>query len=260
MKEKKSFIMLGMIYAVGQILSKALSFVLLPLYTKQLGTIGYGQLALVDTVLEFISAFVICGIHSGYYRFYREYDDEQRKTLKSTAINFSLILIVFDIIITVLFGKPISNIIFKFDNSREILILIVIRSIIVQFVNLFLCDYTLNYRAITSIIINIANLILNIVFSLFFVVYKNQGIIGVYKSYIFSNTIVLVCLLIVNLKSYKPVIDKEMLKKMFKFSGGYIPANLAFTILTLSDRFFLASYKNYSETGIYSVGYKFGML
>jgi O-antigen/teichoic acid export membrane protein len=159
-----------------------------------------------------------------------------------------------------MFGKKLSSIIFIFNNSYEILILIVIRSIIVQFIALFMCDYTLNYRALISVSINIVILVLNIGFSLFFILYKNEGIIGVYKSYIYSNVIVLVYLLISNPKSYKPVINKEMLKKMFKFSGGYIPASLASTILTLSDRYFLSSYISYSETGIYSIGYKFGML
>jgi O-antigen/teichoic acid export membrane protein len=230
MPEKKSFIKIGIIYAVGQISSKALSFVLFPLYTKQLGSSGYGQLALADTVLDFISAFVLCGINSGYYRFYREYDDEQRKTLKNTAINFALILATVTILFTIMFGKKLSSIIFIFNNSYEILILIVIRSIIVQFIALFMCDYTLNYRALISVSINIVILVLNIGFSLFFILYKNEGIIGVYKSYIYSNVIVLVYLLISNPKSYKPVINKEMLKKMFKFSGGYIPASLASTI------------------------------
>lgn len=260
MAERKSFIKLGMIYAVGQILSKALSFVLLPIYTRQLGSNGYGQLALADTVLDFVSAFIICGINSGYNRFYREYDKDQKNILKSTVINFALIIAFFSMIFAIIFGKSVSNIIFKFNNSYEVIILVILRSITVQFVALLMCDYTLNYRATFSVLVNIIILILNIGFSLLFIIYKKQGIIGVYKSYIYSNAIILVYLLAISLRSYKPVIDKEMLKKMLKFSGGYIPASIASTILTLSDRYFLANYKNYSDTGIYSIGYKFGML
>jgi O-antigen/teichoic acid export membrane protein len=260
MPEKKSFIKIGVIYAIGQVLGKALSFFLLPVYTRQLGSSGYGQLALVDTVLDFVGAFVICGIYSGYYRFYREYDENQRKTLKNTAINFALILAVFDILFVILFGKPISKIIFKFDNSYKILILVVIRSIIVQFVTLFMCDYTLNYQAVISVTTNLVNLVLNLTLSIFFVAYKKQGIIGVYKGYIYSNAVVLIYLVIVNCKSYRFEFDKGMLKNMLKFSNGLIPGSIASTILTLSDRYFLAGYKSYSETGVYSMGYKFGML
>ncbi len=260
MPEKKSFAKIGAIYAIGQVLGKAISFFLLPIYTGQLGSSGYGQLALADTVLDFVGAFVICGIYSGYYRFYREYDEKQRRTLKNTAINFALILAAFNILLVILIGKPISEIIFKFDNSYEILILVVIRSIIVQFVTLFMCDYTLNYQAIISVTTNLVNLVLNLALSIFFVVSRKQGIVGVYKGYIYSNAVILIYLVIINYKSYKLELDTKMLKNMLKFSSGLIPGNIGSTILTLSDRYFLAGYKSYSETGIYSMGYKFGML
>ena len=92
MLSDKSFVKIGMVYATGEILSKLLSYMLLPIYTSQLGSAGYGQLALVDTVLEFMSTFATCSIYSGYLRFYREYDSKDRLTLKNTAINFAVII------------------------------------------------------------------------------------------------------------------------------------------------------------------------
>lgn len=259
-KHKDSFIKIGFIYAVGQVLSKALSFILLPIYTRQLGTVGYGQLALADTVLDFIGAFTILGVYSGYYRFYREYDEKDRRKLKNTAINFALILSVFDILLVVLIGQPVAKLIFKFDNNYEILILIIIRSILTQLVTMLMCDYTLNYKATIAVTTNLVNLILNLGFSIFFVVYLKQNIVGVYKGYIYSNFIIFIYLFYKNLKYYRLEFDMSMLKNMLTFSGGLILGNISSTILTLSDRYFLAGYKTYSETGVYSIGYKFGML
>lgn len=260
MSQSKSLVKLGIIYAIGQVLSKALSFILLPIYTRQLGSIGYGQLALVDTFLDFVGVFIICSIYSGYCRFYSEYDENQKRKLKNTAMNFALLLAFFDIVLILIIGKPIANLIFNFDNSYKILILVVLRSIIVQFVTLLMCDYTLNYKAIITVITNLVNLIMNICFSIFFVVYLNQGIIGIYKGYIYSNLIILIYLITINIKTYKIEFDKNMFGNMFKFSSGLLACNLSAAILTLSDRYFLAGYRNYSEAGIYSIGYKFGML
>lgn len=260
MPNGKSFIKLGIVYAIGQVLSKTVSFVLLPIYTRQLGAGGYGKLALVDTVLDFTGAFVIFGIYSGYYRFYREYDDGQRRRLKNTAINFALILGVLNILLIILVGEPISKIVFNFEGSYKILILAVVRSAIVQFVTLLLCDYTLNYRAVVSVLINLSNLVLNLFFSIYFVIYRGEGISGIYKGYIYGYGILLLYLVIINLNSYRLEIDRNMLRNMLKFSTGLIPANLASTVLTLSDRYFLSGYRNYEETGIYSIGYKIGML
>ena len=256
----KSFVKLGIVYAAGEILSKILSYMLLPIYTNQLGSSGFGQLALVDTVLEFLSTFAICSIYSGYFRFYREYKGKDRLMLKNTAINFALISSFVYFIFTLAAGKFISNLIFKFDNSYQIFVLIAIRNILTQFTFLFMCDYKLNYQALITVTLNFTNLCLNLLLSIYFVVYKKEGIIGVYKGYILSSAIVLLYLIIVNIRSYRPRINKSMLKNMLKFSLGLIPGNISGTILTLSDRYFLSGYRSYSETGVYSIGYKFGML
>ncbi|MCC9296350.1 polysaccharide biosynthesis C-terminal domain-containing protein [Clostridium sp. WLY-B-L2] len=260
MPEKKSFIKVGIIYAIGQVLSKAISFILLPIYTRQLGTVGYGQLSLADTVLDFINTFVILSIYSGYIRFYREYKGEERNKLRNTAINFALILTIIDLIILMIFGRTIANIIFSFNNSYKIFALIIIRSLLSQFVILLMCDYNLNYEAVITVTINLVMLIMNLILSIYFVVYKKQGIIGVYSGYILSILMVLIYLVMVNVRNFKFEIDKKMLKYMLTFSGGLLPCNVSGTILTLADRYFLAGYRNYSEIGIYSVGYKFGML
>ena len=260
MLSDKSFVKIGIVYAAGEILSKLLSYMLLPIYTSQLGSAGYGQLALVDTVLEFMSTFAICSIYSGYLRFYREYDSKDRLTLKNTAINFAVIISFTYFIFTLTAGKFISNIVFKFDNSYKIFILIAIRNILAQFILLFMCDYQLNYKAFITVTVNFCNLGLNLLLSIFFVVYKKEGIIGVYKGYILSSAAIVLYLVIVNFKNYRFQINKSMLKNMLKYSLGLIPGNISGTILTLSDRYFLSGYRNYSETGVYSIGYKFGML
>lgn len=260
MAENKSFIKIGIIYMIGQVLSKAISFILLPIYTKQLGTAGYGQLALADTVLDFISTFLILNIYSGYIRFYREYKSEERSKLKNTAINFALILAIFDLLFVIILGKPIARLIFSFDNSYKILLLIIIRSLLSQFFTLLICDYSLRYEAMITVTLNLIMLIMNLFLSIYFVVYRKQGIIGVYNGYIYSTAIVLIYLVLINLKNYKFEIDKKMLKNMLIFGGGLLPCNISGTILTLADRYFLAGYRNYSETGVYSIGYKFGML
>jgi O-antigen/teichoic acid export membrane protein len=260
MSNENQFAKLGVIYAIGQVLSKAISFVLLPIYIRELGLGGFGQLALVDAVLDFMASFTIIGIYSGYIRFYREYEESKRRRLKNTALNFALIMSILNIILVLILGEFISKYIFNFDNSYYILILIVFRSIFSQLVALLMCDYSLNFKAGIYVKLNLANLLLNLTFTIIFVVLMKQGISGIYEGFILSNLITFTYLSFVNHREYKFEIDIKMLKNMLKFSGGLIPSCIASTILSLSDRYFLTRYRNFSETGLYSVGYKFGML
>ncbi|MBP0725122.1 polysaccharide biosynthesis protein [Bacillus sp. RG28] len=259
MSEKKSFLKLGIIYAIGQILSKIIAFLLLPIYTRELGTIGFGQLSLVDTVFDFISAFTTLSIYSGYIRFHKEYEGINRIELKNTAINFSIIMSLFVFLLVLVIGKFTSPLIFHFKNSYGLLILTISRSILFQFITLFICDYSLRYEAKKVVLINLVKLILECSLIIYFVL-DEDGVIGVYKGYVISNFIIVVYLIVKNLGNYKFNINKKMLKEMLTFSGGFLPSQMAATILNLSDRYFLSSAKGVSQTGIYSMGYKFGTL
>jgi O-antigen/teichoic acid export membrane protein len=260
MSNENKFARLGIIYAIGQILSKAISFILLPIYVKQLGMVGFGQLALVDAVFDFIASFTILGVYSGYIRFYRDYKEEQRERLKNTALSFAVVMGILNITLVLTLGKFFSSVIFNFDASYYILVLVVVRSLISQLVILMMCDYGLNFKARINVTLNLANLLLNLVFTLFLVVLNKRGIIGIYEGYIISNLLMFAYLMKVKGLKYRFEIDRDMLKNMLKFSAGFIPSCIASTVLTLSDRYFLNSYRNLGETGIYSVGYKFGML
>lgn len=258
MDKDKSFINIGIIYAAGQFLSKALAFVFIPIYIQKLGIDGYGQLALVDTVSDFISVFIMLGVYSGYIRFYREYENKNR--LKNTAINFAIVMSIIDIFIVLALGKIISVNFLEISNSYYVLLLVVIKNILIQFIILLMCDYSLNYEAFKTVSINIVNLILSMIFILLFVVVYKQGVLGVYKGYVISNFVIFIYLALCNYKNYRIEIDIKMLKNMLMFSIGFIPSCLSATVLTLSDRYFLKGYRSYSEVGVYSLGYKVGML
>ncbi|GAB6150663.1 lipopolysaccharide biosynthesis protein [Clostridium novyi] len=260
MSDNKSFFKTGIIYMIGQIFSKLISFIFIPIYTRELGKVGYGKLALADTVMDFISTFLIISIFSGYIRFYREYTDENRNRLKNTAINFAIIMSILDIILLLLFGKKLSGVILGFKDAYRVLVLIVVRSLISQFITLLMCDYNLNYKANKTVIINTVMLAMNVALSIVLVVIKKLGIIGVYEGYVYSSGIILIYLIIINIKNYKFEFDIKMLKNMLKFSGGLIPEGMSGNILTLADRYFLKGYRGLGETGIYSIGYKFGGL
>jgi len=259
MAEENKFAKLGIIYAIGQVLSKLISFILMPIYIKQLGICGFGQLALVDTILDFIASFTIVGIYSGYIRFYRDYDNQQTR-LKNTALSFAFVMSVLNIALAITLGKFVSSFIINIHNSHYILVLIIVRSAVSQLVILLMCDYGLNYKAKINVALNLVNLLMNLGFTILLVVKVKRGIAGIYEGYILSNVIMFIYLMIVKDSKYRFEIDRDMLKDMLRFSAGLIPSCVASTVLTLSDRYFLKGYRSVCETGIYSVGYKFGML
>ena len=65
-----------MIYAVGILLSRALSVVMLPIYTRYLSPADYGVLELIGMTLEVIAIFAGAQIALGIFRYYHKAESE----------------------------------------------------------------------------------------------------------------------------------------------------------------------------------------
>lgn len=248
------------IYGFGQVLAKVIGFLLLPLYTNKLGSEGFGQLSLVDSIYSLFSIFIIWEITSGYVRYYYEYSDKERVTLKNTTITFSMVSSIIFLLLIIVLGNGVGENILKLEDSYYILILLVLRSAMEQMTYLFIIDYSMIYDAKKVVSIEIVKLLLNLIVVIYYVVFKEQGILGMYKGYCISNLIILVKIFIENFKGFKFIINVNMLREMFKYSIYSIPINISAIILNLSDRYVMNIFMGLSATGIYSLGYKFGML
>ena len=74
------------VYGAGQFLSRLLSFLLLPLYTRKLTPADYGTLQLVMLIFEVVALVAGSRIAAGVFRlYYRETEEAKRNSLLSTA-------------------------------------------------------------------------------------------------------------------------------------------------------------------------------
>lgn len=251
------FFKTGILYSIGQFLIKGIAFLLIPLYSRYLGTEVYGQLALVDIVYNFISIFIILSIYSGYMRFYNE--DEKYDGF-ATIFNFSLISIFIQGIIIFILGKYFSYSLLKVKNSYFILILIFVRGSLEQIITLLETIYSMKYQVKKLISLKFIITFITLVSIIFFVVIKKETITGIYLGYIIGNFFILFYILYDNKEKIKLVFNYDFLKKCFKFSFGLLLGNISYLILATIDRYFLKEYRSFSDVGIYSMGYNFASL
>jgi len=70
---------LSVSYAVGDILTRGLSFLLVPLYTRFLPSSDYGILGLAITMSSFLTMALAFAGRNIVMRFYYQFDDEGRR-------------------------------------------------------------------------------------------------------------------------------------------------------------------------------------
>jgi len=254
----KKLLKTSLVYAAGQILIQAINFLLLPVYTNKLGVIEYGKISTITAFTGFISTFLILSIQSGLCRFYK--DEVDKNKIINTALNFAYLISGFMLILMYILGRPFSKLVFDFGDSYKILCITVITSIASQIISIYVSKYSMDYKALKVCIIQVLQISLQFTIIIYLVLYMNIGLMGVLYGQLIAAFTILVILTLIEVKNYKFVMDKLLLENMMIFSLGLLPVNLSGWILTLSDRYFIKHYNGFGDTGIYNLGYQFGMI
>jgi len=249
------------IYGLGGILAKSISFLLLPLYTRILTPEDYGILALVAIVGSVIGIFYGFMISSGFIRNYYDSSKEmQRRILFSSALWFTLFNVIIFSLIGIYFSEKIASLIFEFPGGSLYIKLIVISTMLHSCSPVFYGLLMVREQSRKYVAVNIITLIATLSSTIVLLVVFKWSVKGVLVGQIIGISIEVVVLTLLMLKNINLTVSWGALIDMLKFSGPLIPTQLAYLILTLSDRFFLQGYKNVGEVGLYSLGYKFAAI
>ena len=77
--EKSKFIKNSIIYFIGNVLTKILSFLLIPLYTSYISTADYGYYDLTISIISLVVPITFFQIWDGMFRFVYDYNEDSEK-------------------------------------------------------------------------------------------------------------------------------------------------------------------------------------
>lgn len=238
------------IFTLGNLGSKLISFFLIPLYTNTLTTSEYGVVDLVTTVGTVAVPILTLNICESVMRFALDKDANNKKI---TQIGTNILLI------GMVIGLLIFPICRSFDSISQYAIFVYFYVISLAASQLYLCDLRgkelLVYYSIGNVLHTFFIATLNIIFLLVF----KEGIEGYLKAYIIANTLTAIYALVVG-KGYKSFsfsrIDKDLFIRMAKYSIVLIPNSFMWWIMNSSDRIMVSSMVGIAANGVYAVSYK----
>lgn len=239
-----------LIFTLGNLGSKLISFFLIPLYTNALTTTEYGTIDLVATVGTVAVPLLTLNICESVMRFSLDKDANNKKI---TQIGTNVLLIGMAIGLLIL---PICHSFDKVSHYAGFVYLYVISLAASQ---LYLSNLRgkelLIYYSIGNALNTFFIAVLNILFLLVF----KEGIEGYLKAYIIANTFTAIYAIIVG-KGYQSFsfggVDKKLFGQMAKYSVVLIPNSFMWWIMNSSDRIMVSSMIGVAANGIYAVSYK----
>jgi O-antigen/teichoic acid export membrane protein len=242
------------LYTVGEIIPRVLSFLLLPVLTKYLTTNDYGISSYINTVLTFLYVLTTLSINSFALRTYYKVKTELEK--KKLLGNIFLFLSLFGLLMlcveALLFPVLLRTFSVKVPFYPYFLLGLILNFFDVVSV-VPLITYRLNEDAKGFVILTVGRTALQYVFVLLLIVYFKMGLLGSFVGRLIACVPFLFIYILVVKKKALFTINFSQIKEGLKFSLPLLPGALSYLVITMFDRIILERYVSLSDLGIYSV-------
>ena len=253
MKNKK-LIKNTALYSLGEILPRALSFILLPIYTRYLSPGDYGITSYTHTIILFLYVLGAFGLNTFVLRYYFIYEEEEKqKTLIGTAfLSIALINIVIIVGAFIIMPEIIEKYSIQVPWNPYFKLAFIINffdclSIIPSVV------YRVRQDAMKFVALSFSRTLLTVLLTVYCLSIKNLGVLGVFQAQLYIVIpYAFIYLFIIN-KYARWKIDFDCLKEGLKFAFPLVPGSICYILLSMSDRVVLERNVGISELGIYNV-------
>jgi len=251
----------GGIYLLGNILQRAVSFIMLPIYTRYLTPADYGVLELISMVIDLVAILLGLRVSEAIFRFYHEYEDEkQRNTVITTAMILVSGVNLLGVLMIILFSNPLSLLIFDQSGNAHLL---AIFSMTLFFQGLFAVPMVFlraRQKPVLFVTFSTLKLFLQLSLNIYFVIFQGMKVEGVIYSSVITGIIMSVALSLYMLRITGISFSFAKAKSLVSFSFPLVLTGAISFFITFGDRYFLKYFGDLSEVGIYALAYKFGFL
>lgn len=249
----------AIIYTASDLINKAIPFLLLPILTKYLSPEQYGIVATFITFIMIISVLVELNMSNAINIFFFKESKDELKIYIVNTIFLSLFITIVLCICIYFFSDYFSNLL----SISVIWIYLGIITVFFQFITTInLVLWQAEQQANKYGIYQIGQTIMNFSLVILLVIYFKYEAEGQIFAQIFSIiSFSILSIFVLYKRDYIEFkINHLYIKDAFKFGLPLIPLSLSGWLRTGADRILLTSIIGASATGIYVVGFQFGMI
>lgn len=248
-------------YSLGVVLGRAVSLIMLPVYTRFLGPADYGLISLLDMAVDVTAILFTAGTTAGVQRFYfKTSDPAERQRILSTAFLLVLGLATAGAICLSLASHPIWHYGLKEAGAQWYVILAAANFSLGVLVTMPQSVAQIQQKPRFFVTIALVKLTLQLSFNILFVVYFRLGPVGLLLSTFTTYLILGGFLAAWLLRQTGFHFDFDVVRDLRRFGVPYQVAWAGSFLLTFGDRFFLQAGPGMAAVGLYGMAYQFGFL
>lgn len=253
------------IYGVSSIVGRFLNYLLVPVYTIALpaSSGGYGVVTNIYAWVALILVLLTCGMETGFFRFANKGQDDPMRVYSTTLLSVSIGSLVF-VALGLLFLAPIAGWLEYGEHPWYVgMMMIVVAMDAIQSIPFAYLRY--KKRPIKFAALKLLFIFLNIALNLFYyVILKGNDVGYAFLFNLICTSVVMLCM-IPELKGFTYVLDRELLKRMLRYSLPLVILGVAGILNQVADKIiFPFVYPDEAEAtiqlGIYGAASKIAMI
>ena len=245
------------IYSLGNISTKLVGFVLLPLYTDHLLPAEYGILNILQIILQILIGVLGFNLPTAMMRWYASEDDAKKKNSIIFSVFLSTTVIAFLLsFLLIPFSENFSIQIFSTDQFSIYFFYMFLAASAGIISNVPLNVIRLKEMPTFYVILTTLKFTVIVLLNIYFVAYAKMGVEGIMISELVGSLLVVVFSMPVVIKGSNFSLDFKILREMFFYGFPLVFSTTFSFLLTLGDRFIIEYFYDLSSVGIYSMGNK----
>lgn len=242
------------IYFGSSLLVSGIGFLLLPLFTHAMTPYEMGVYGTFVTIKSFILQLLVYGTNTILTTKYYKLNKLKRKELLSNIIYFISILSIISFLFILMFVDFLSSLIKV--NSNFIFFSFIIGyfdAVLANFMKIYQLKSLSKKYALVSVLKTLGIISFSLVFVFMFKFTLYGRVLGV-----FIPSVLVPAIILFNYRDFLVKINFAILKQILITGYSYVLSGISVFVVNMSDKIFINNLVSVDETGIYTVGYKFG--
>lgn len=247
------------VYGLGNIAVKVVGFILIPLYTdpKYFSVDDFGIIAIMDITGIVLISLMASGLPQSLMRWYWDKDYlSNQKGIFFISLAVQIFIGLIFCLILFPFTQRLSSLLFNTLDWSKTIKLLILSSALQAVNNLINTLMRLQSRSGMFTITNISKLVVVLLLTIYFIVFRRIGITGIYEAQVIGNLLFIIILSVYAIKNCSLFFNIAVFRSMSKYGFPLLMANFAAASMTVVDRYTLNSLALLKYVALYALAYK----
>jgi O-antigen/teichoic acid export membrane protein len=246
------------LYTIATILTKGISFIMIPIYTAYFSTAEYGVIDLLMVTGSIVSILIGLEIHQAVARFFPEAKSEsEKKVIVSTALWSIIILYLSFLILSLPFMREISS--FAFDTIQyQDILFVAFLSFGFNFIYYyFSSQLKWQLKSKENVIVSFIYSLITALLTYILLNFYDGGISSVFIAQIIAAVVSIFLSYHYSKEYYGFILNVAKFKGLIKFSTPLIFSTIIVYAMLYVDRIMINHYLSLEDVGLYGIAFRF---